>query len=661
MINLFEVKKNKKDTITDFISNRFREHRVHMQDTHRTWMLNLAWVRGFQNVDYNKINKRYETFNQKNPWKVRLISNIMLPIVRRLVAQNSRINPIWEVLAATADEADIQIADKSNKVLQDVWVRQGMAKKIIRLLHWQSTCCSAFLKVGWDNELGDDVTIQKNDIEEDTANELLEFLGIETLPDEVIVPSGDLFIDVVSPFNITVDDSIAVFEDCDWLIESTLKSRDFIVDKFGTKYKNLPESSEQELFLYPFIHNRTEHGAATPRRGVLMHELFVRKTRKHKEGLHAIVIGNELISSPRNNPFDHMELPYAHFLEIYDPASFWGTCTAEQIRPNQARYNRISSGMMEQFNQMANLQWLNPKQSGIKQFNNRPGAVYNYNHPYVPTQTTPKPMPAYVERLLDRTRSDIQDTASTHDVSEAKNEPGVRSGRAVLALQEADDSILTPTLRWFDDSLARIGRLSLQTIIQNVDQERFIEVSGEFVETEIISFTGETLLGKAKAGNYWKVRVKSFGRQVMSRAAREQMAATLIETGLLDPQVNRDELLHMLGATDILSTIDKHAMDRVRQWKEIQQMIGDSPEENQQENQEIVQVYPGQNHLVHIEMLKKFISSRHWDDIDEDKRTLVINHYNDHMKKQVEEAIFPQAYVQTLIGDKNVSAEQKTS
>ena len=109
MINLFEVKKNKKDTITDFISNRFREHRVHMQDTHRTWMLNLAWVRGFQNVDYNKINKRYETFNQKNPWKVRLISNIMLPIVRRLVAQNSRINPIWEVLAATADEADIQI------------------------------------------------------------------------------------------------------------------------------------------------------------------------------------------------------------------------------------------------------------------------------------------------------------------------------------------------------------------------------------------------------------------------------------------------------------------------------------------------------------------------------------------------------------------------
>ena len=657
-MNLYEVKKNKKSSILDFVDSRFRDQRTSMSELYRSWMLNLAWIRGYQNVDYDAKQRTYRQTNVKNPWRVRLISNMMLPVVRRLISATTHTNPVWECLPATPDEIDIQIAQKATKILQNSWVRLCMPKTLVRLLHWQSATASAFLKIGWDSDKGDEIKINSQSVEEQEARQYLEFAGIEKLPDEIVVNQGEEFIDVVSPFNITVDTNLSIFEDAEWIIESQLRTKDWVVDKYGSKWDKLTESSETDLFVYPFIHSREQNASKIPRKGVLVHELFIKATSKYKEGLHCIIAGGEFLITPQKNPYDHGELPYSHFVEIYDPASFWGTCSAEQIRPNQARYNKVSSSILEQINQMSNLQWLVPNQAGNVTITNRPGGVLKFNYPFAPTQVDLKPIPSYVERFLDRTRADMQDTTSTHDVSEAKNEPGLRSGRAVLALQDADDAILGPTLLWFDESLARTGRLLLQTIIQHVDNERIIEVQGDFGQLESVSFTGEDLLGKSKSGNYWKVRVKTFGRQAMSRSAREQTVRSLLELGLVNPVQHRNELLHILNVADTLTMFEKNEADRTKQYKEILMIIQQGQQGQQGQQPPTVQVYPGQNHIVHIEVIEKFISSNQWEQLPEPIKLQIVDHRAKHIQQQVNEQIYPQMYAANFGASLNAESNQ---
>lgn len=663
-MKLFELKKNKKKNVVSWIDEQFRDHRLRMQDNYRSWMLNLAWIRGYQNTDFNSTTHRFLSGNNKDHWRVRLISNLMLPIVRRITAQLTYIKPVWDVIPATADQTDIEIAEKSTKVMVDTWQRVGMNKKLLRLLTWQCSCGSGFLKTGWDHDLGDEFTIETKTLEEETLMAYLEHVGIEVKPETIKANRGDSFVDVVSPFNMAFEE-VPVFEESDWSLESQLRSKDYVVSKYGSKFESVTETNGLELFLYPSIQNYSDK--ATVKSGVLVHELFIKRCKQFPRGLHCVVVGGRLAVTPQDHPYEHGELPYGHFLEIFDAASAWGTSVAEQIRPNQARYNRISSGIMEQVNQMSKVQWLKPKSAGNITFTNQPGGVIEYNGATPPSQVNVAPIPAYVENLLTRTRADVQDTASSHDVSEGKNEPGVRSGKAVESLQDADNTILNPTLVWMDEELSRIGRLTLQTIIQFTDNIRMVEIEGEFNQPDIFSFTGEDLKGKASDGNYFKVRVKTYGRQILSRSGRENMVRAMVDLQLLNPQVHREQILHMLGTADIVTMHDQGSMDRTRQWREIQTIMEfvktlqeqfkdkqPTPEQLQQiEQMNPVKVYTGQNHLVHIESIRKFIASSHWDRIDEPTRQAVIQHLSEHMRQQVFETIYPQVQAAQIMGVQN--------
>jgi len=635
-MNLFEMKKGKKPSIIDFVNNKFMANRANMNMMYRSWMLNLAWIRGYQNVDYDYVNKTFIK-NKRDPWRPRLISNLMLPLVRKLIANLTYIHPIWDVIPATSDEEDIQISNVSTKIARYIWEHTDMSLKLVRLLGWQCACGNAFFKVGWDATVGDEIEIEAKHLEQELLQQVMEMMGIGQTPEKIKVNEGDVFIEPISPFNVIFDD-VSVVQDSDWIIESNIRSLDWVTEKFGNKYKGLPQTDEHSILIFPAIYNDNQKPSGS-RKGVLVHELFIkRKSKMFPKGLHAIIAGGEHVITPQDNPFEHGQIPYSHFLEIYDPSSLWGTSIAEQVRPNQAEYNKIRSGVIEQVNMMSQLQWLNPKQSEVTEFTNKPGQVYNYKYPYKPEQQQPKPLPAYIERSLDRIRMDIQDTASSHDVSEGKNAPGVRAGKTVLALQDADDSVIGPVLLWFDDRLSYTGRLALQTFSQFTTAEKVLNITGDFNQLETINFIGSMVKGKNK-GDYFNVRVKTYGRQMMSRSGRESLASMLIQNQVLNPVTDKEKILRILGTADLISVYDENAADVTRQYKEIEDMITGQP----------VPVTLGQNHVVHKDTIKKYISSSKWDKLQPEQKQIVIQHLQAHMQQEVQEAVFPQLYSSQLI------------
>jgi len=601
-------------------------------------MLNLAWVRGLQNRDFDIGTKSWVTSNLGQHWKVRTISNIMLPVIRRNVSQLIQTTPQWDVVPATTDEEDLETSRISTKTLVSYWQKLVFYKLLIRIGFWQSCCSSAFAKVSWNPNKGDEVEIETELVQDETMKLFMEFAGISIKPKTIKKREGDACVSLVTPFNILFD-NVAVVEDSVYYIETNLRTQDWIVENFGNKWKdNLTGSSESsQLYLSPllFFSNRE-----LVKNTVVVHEFMVKESRVFPRGLHAIYTdGGQALKPPQKNPFDHGDLNIAQFMEIYDPTSIWGNNTAEQIRPEQAVYNRVRSSIMENINLTANIQWTNPKGSTVTQLTNRPGAVFHHTAGKEPKQMQPKGMPTYVESFLARTRADMQDTASSHDVSEGKAEPGVRSGRAVLALQDSDDTVKGPVLLWWDLAVARTGRLLLQTLTQFLSTERLLETTGDFNEIETFNVIGADLKGKGK-GDYFKVRVKTFGRQAISRSAREGMVKVLLDLQILNPVAHKDLLLNILGAGDFIQIYDRAASDRIRQAKEIRQI----------EAGEKVQVYTGQNHDAHKEAIKKFISSSAWDKLDPQIKQQISLHLIEHIKIETLEVAMPRIFLAQTLG-----------
>ena len=642
-----QIKGGKKASFKDFMLSRYTENRTNMEDLYRSWLVNLAWIRGYQNYDYHVGTQKFIKPDQ-DPWRTRLQSNLMLPLVRKNVAKIHQAGNVWDVIPATPDEDDIQIARTASGVLQNAWQQANMAMKTLQVAYWQESVSSCFLKVGWDAEKGDPVQVETNLVETDLLQQFLERSGVpnEGIPEHLDVQTGELFIDVVSPFNIMCDPMVNVFENTDYIIETRLRSKDWIIEKYGNKWKSLTENSGSDLFMYPYLYSQQTRTADI--KGVLIHEFMAKESNKFKNGKFALMTHDgQFLLDPTDLPFEHGELPYAHFVSIFDPVSMWGTCVSEQIRSNQARYNASQSAITDTIRLMSKPQWLNPTNSGVKSFTNRPGEIITYRHPFKPDQTQPKPLPAYVTEELFRIKADIQETSSTHDVTQGKAEPGIRSGRAVLALQDADDSVLGPTLLQYDNALTRTGRLALQTISEFTPEDKIISIRGEFNELETLTFNSDVLQGKSKGADYWQVRVKTTGRQSMSRAGREQLTRTLIELGLLNPQVDRDLLMHILGSADITEIYEETEIDRTRQSKEIERML-------QGQDVDVIQ---GEDHQTHIRMIRKFIASSRREKASPQSLQLIIGHLDNHMIMQASELAKQQSYLQGAMQQQGVQQD----
>lgn len=632
--NLIDIKRGKKDSVESFVTKAMEDHRSRMSSIYRQWAIQLAWTRGHQNVDFDLKTRKWVS-KARESWRARLSTNLMLPLVRHTVSRIMQSRPIWDVVPATPDEEDIQIANVSSKVCKDLWVRQDMDIKALRTLFWMCTTGNAFMRVGWDSEEGDEVKVKTLNIERELIERFIEVLGITAaeVPEEFSLNAGECYIEPVTPFNMACDPLSNIFEDSLWAIESELRSIDWICNKFGNKWKDkLSTTHDVEIFLYPYIYNEN---TVTPKEGVVTYSLYLKKSQRFKDGLYCFIADNKILDGPRPNPYEHGDTPYGHFLEIYDPASVWGTCSAEQIRPDQAQYNNVKSNITDHFNKVSRIQWLNPMNSGVTAITNRPGEIINYKFPFKPEQTQPKPLPAYVERMLERTRRDMQDTSSYHNVSQGQNDPGVRSAKAVLALQDADDTVLGPTILWFNRSLERIGRLALQTIAQYTTDDRTVSIVGEYNEQEILSYTRDDLVGNSP-GDYFNVRVKTSSHQAMSRISREQQMLGLIEMGVLDPKRDRLTILGFIGLADSMSLFEEYASDRTRQWNEIQAMIAGQ------------QINPteGENHEVHIKTIKKFIASSKRNKIDPNILKIIQQHMDGHYQLQALEVAKQMSYMQ---------------
>ncbi len=270
---LHDTKRNKDDVLS-YVKSILEDSKTRMIDLHRDWALSLAWVRGQQNVDFDSKSRKWLK-SKTNPWQNRLIANMLLPIVRNKVARSMIFRNVWDAIPATPDQEDIEIAKVSTKILEDIWVKHKMPMILLRTLFWRSITGNGFIKVGWDKDAGDSVQVETRLIEDETLQQFMAMIGFDETPETVEVKPGELFLNVVSPFNLTFDPLAMMVEDSEIAIESNLRSLDWIVQKYGNKWKKLlSENIDTEQLISPWIYQNNNE--SINKKGVLVHELYIK-------------------------------------------------------------------------------------------------------------------------------------------------------------------------------------------------------------------------------------------------------------------------------------------------------------------------------------------------------------------------------------------------
>jgi hypothetical protein len=617
MKKAYEVNWSDDNEIVSFVEGFTNDRLDDLQSFFRECYVNILWSAiGRQDIFYDRYSR--SLVDTRPPaWKVKIISNLLFPQLRRTIAKLAK-QPIWDVLPATTEQEDINVANISKNILTHYWFYLKMPSKFITYLTWLVTTGNAFMKIGWDAQAGE--TLELNPEE----RAILQNVSGKRPPKKIQL--GDPFIEVVSLFSLIWDKGLPL-DEAENTVHIKLRTPEYIY----RRYKKKVNPSKSSRINYDFklfdIHKGTEFGSDDTCKVIILEYMS-------KEKMAVICDGEVLVKG--DNPYG--ELPYVHTKEVPLPGNEYGTSSVAQNRPNQAQYNAIRSRIIQHSVLMGNPKRLVPRGARVKEgvFTDQSGEIIEYNHPFKPENETPPALPAYIERILQTCKEDMRDVGSFHEVSQAQGEPGLRSGKAVLALQDADDLIQTVPLQMIDESLRAVGAKLLRILHKFVTEERLIRITGSNRELQVYSFTGESLQGKSvnqPGANYFDVRVATFSAYPLTRVGMEERMAFMIELGLLDPQRDRKKILSILSNSDLGAELDESQPDATQAAEENYSMIKGQP----------VPAFSIEDHETHIDIHKSFLKPklRQLSQSKEGQQIieLFMKHIDDHeMKRAQDEA-----------------------
>jgi hypothetical protein len=554
---------------------------------HREQYLNILWaVHGQQTKYFDKVTKTLLDYNPPE-FKLHVISNFLYPWLRRAVGLLAR-RPIWDTLPATMDQSDINSANVATKVLQYYWQRELMDLKFIEWLVWLLTTGNALFKVCWDPKAG---KVLKLTDEERAA--LKNALPDARIPKELHF--GDLFVEVASPFSVVWEKGVKMRDKPSYIIEAKIRPCEFVRRRW--KVDPTPIVDRGTNFDLKLMDVNELTAIETNDLCLVYNAIFPHENRQY------IICGDKVAYSGKND-YEYMDgCPFVHGVETFAPGSEFGVSTIRHLRSNQSQYNSINSSVINNIRLLGNPQWLTPRAGRVGEITNRPGGKILYDYPFKPEISAPAQLGTYIERALLRAKDDIGTVGSTNPVSQARGEPNLRSGKAVLALQDADNSVLGPVALMADKVLEATGRKILQTVAKNVHENRIGKIVGENREVEIFSFKGSDLIGQNYNEpniDYFDVRIGTYSTYPLSRVGMLEQLDTLLSRGVLHPERDRGRILAAIGSGDLLTNFDPEQKDRAMYHRKCYRLM----------RGEQLPVYPMENHEIAIETIDIFFRPR---------------------------------------------------
>ena len=590
--------------LLDQLNKRLTQARDFRLSLEAQWYKNMAFYMGKQWVDYDKKTRKLINYGDTPSWRVRHVTNYMTTVVQTKVALLMKNKPIWNVMSMTDDTADREGAKLSQQLLDYLWRKENVLEESKKLVHYGTIFGSGLIKTYWDTEAGPRV--------EDP--ETLEKVSL-----------GEIQVTAVSPFEIYPDPQCksSNMADCRWLIHSYRISPEEATHRYGIEIVADTESTEDTLERQfenlvsgsGYSENLTNQSYKDDSDSVTINEYWENPNPINPNGKYCVFTKTQVLYDGEL-PYAMDQIPFSKYDDIYVMDRFWGMSTIEQLIPLQVEYNKTRSQILENRNLMANPKWVAPTDSitNKEAINSEPGEIIWYNA--IQGINPPQPMsmpspPAYLFQQEDKILGDLQIVSGISDVVMRSAPPtGVESGRAMALLAEKDESRMSTTIQSFENALGKVGRHCVQLAKVFYDEARAIRIAGSDNIARVVYLKGQNLSSPEDIA-------VTIGQGLgFSRLARVELLLEMWDRGLMrDPQ----QLIHLLEFGDDKGVNEEQNMDRNNASVENMMMSQGQP----------AQPMPWEDHMIHLEVHRKYIKSEDFKQIPPEAQQLLFQHYQD--------------------------------
>ena len=457
----------------------------------RAWKINLAFYKGKQYVFYNKKSRRIESLatedGEKPRYRVRIVANQIAPNSMGLLARLTKSKPTFFATPVQSSFENLKAVDVAENLLDFWWDRFSLSEKREEAMLWSIIAGNGFWKISWDDKTGSSVKLMLDPengnpiidpLVERLFRENLESMNVESDEFETEVFEGDIRVDVMSPFDVYLDDSAKVFEDCKFAICSHAMSVEEVQKRFGVKLKpNAVNAYPDESLpgLYSFKSGSTKENVRQVFYGYFL------PTPERPEGRVVMFTKDPniiLYDAPWPYPFN--QLPLVKFPGLRVPGELWDSSVVTQAVPLQKELNRTLSQLIEYKNLTLKPQMLAPVGSLRQRMTDEPGAIFEYNPVAgkVPEAIPLPGLPGYVVQHLADMGQRLKDVFGLTEVMQGTVPPNVEAGVAIDLLQEAATDRLAPQITMMEKALERAGNLMLALAQKYYTEPRMMMLSG---------------------------------------------------------------------------------------------------------------------------------------------------------------------------------------
>lgn len=462
---------------------------------------------------YDQNWSTYEQFYKGDQWsnvrsknRAKPVVNICRVTIQSILPILTDAHPTFNVLPSTPE--DYRFAKGLGKITDSWWQKfdVGMDHTLIEVLMDSQVFDAGILKVVWDP-----------DAEEGT---------------------GDIRADVINPKDIFIPEGARDFhKDCPWVIqrmrkpvgEVRLQFPDFAkqikADEDSDKNEIEQNKPINEVTLVSPTDRHTKMDTPMPvsgsdeRKLVTVLECWmddqsleeyeateevegITKTvkklkKKYPRGKLITILPNQKIRLQGvENPFKHAKKPYVRFVDAINSREFWGEGEVGPLLDMQKIINKILANILDYMQLMSNPIWKVEKDSGVD-----PDDITNaYGLILTPdagksnsvSREIPPPIQQALFQFYDMMQRTAEMISGASDVTQGRRPTGITAAAAIEGLQEAAQTRIRLKERNMKVSLAQLGYLIVQLIMQYYTEPRIARLGGEDIPEFFEFFMEET-------------------------------------------------------------------------------------------------------------------------------------------------------------------------
>jgi len=507
----------------------------------RQWKLNLAFFKGKQYVFYNRRSRRIESMptddGDKPRYRVRLVANQIAPHTMSLLSRLTKTKPTFFATPGQASYEAIKATEVAETLLDFWWDKFNLAEKREEAIMWGIICGNGFWKVSWDTTVGSSIKLMINPQGQPILSPLVEHFfrdeleksGMDPRMFEKEVFEGEIRVDVLAPFDVLLDDTAQVFEDCKYAICMHPMSSEEIYTRYGARLKANAVNQYPDETL-PGTYNMSA-GKTKENVRVVYYGYFL-PTADKPEGRYVVFVKSpDIVLYDGPWPYPFKMLPLVKFPGMRVPGQLYDSSVVEQAIPLQKELNRTLSQMIEYKNLTLKPQMLAPVGSLRQRMTDEPGAIFEYNPVAgkVPEAIPLPGLPSYVFEHVQDLGQRIRDTFGLNEILQGDVPPNVEAGVAIDLLQEAATDRHAPQILMLEKSLERAGNMMLQLAQKYYTEPRMLVINGAGSRPKIERFESADII--AGVG----VRVETGSGLPRTRAGKQARVMQMLQMGLLTP------------------------------------------------------------------------------------------------------------------------------